>query len=63
LSADNIASVRKALVGAEQASGDARKTALTQLASQIDGDASGSSDAAKVQKLAAAVRDLAGAGM
>ena len=63
LSADNIASVRKSLVGAEQASGDARQTALTQLASQIEGDASGSSDAAKVQKLATAVRDLAGAGM
>jgi hypothetical protein len=63
LSSDNIASVRKGLVSAEQASGDARKTALTQLASQIDSDGNGSSDAPKVQKLSAAVRDLAGAGM
>jgi len=36
---------------------------LTQLASQIESDANGSSDAAKVHTLATAVRDLAGGGM
>jgi hypothetical protein len=59
LSASRIAGVRQALASAEQASGSARSSALSQLASQIDGDANGSSDSAKVQKLAAAVRDLA----
>jgi hypothetical protein len=59
LSASRIAEVRQALASAEQASGSARSSALSQLASQIDGDANGSSDSAKVQKLAAAVRDLA----
>ncbi|HEX6965500.1 MAG TPA: hypothetical protein VF166_06850 [Gemmatimonadaceae bacterium] len=61
LSASRIAEVRKALDGAEHASGSARSSALTQLASQLDGEASGSSDAAKVQKLASAVRELASA--
>jgi LVIVD repeat len=59
LSASRIAGVRQALASAEQASGSARSSALSQLASQIDGDANGSSDSAKVQKLGAAVRDLA----
>ena len=63
LSADQLKSVRQSLGSAEQASGDSRKTALTQLASQIEGDANGSSDAAKVHTLASAVRDLAGGGM
>jgi len=63
LSADRIKSVRQSLVTAEQAAGDARRTALTQLASQIEGDANGSSDAAKVRTLATAVRDLAGTAM
>ena len=48
LAAEKIAADRAALKGAEKASGSARSTALTQLASQIDADASGSSDAAKV---------------
>ena len=59
LSADRIASVRRALQSAETASGSARSTALTQLAGEVDGFASGSSDAAKVRLLATAVRDLA----
>ena len=61
LAAARIAAVRQALTGAEQASGDARHGALLQLASQVESDAGGSSDAAKVHTLAAAVRDLAGA--
>jgi len=59
LSAARIAAVRQALSGAEGAQGAARGTALTSLASQLDGEAAGSSDGAKVQMLAGAVRDLA----
>ncbi|HEY7234055.1 MAG TPA: hypothetical protein VH539_07885 [Gemmatimonadaceae bacterium] len=59
LSSARITAVRGALAAAEQASGSARREALTQLASQLDGDAGGSSDAAKVETLAASVRALA----
>ncbi|MEP7064813.1 MAG: hypothetical protein ABI889_02145 [Gemmatimonadota bacterium] len=61
LSADRITAVRAALKSAQQASGPARRDALAQLASQIDADASGSSDAAKVQKLSESVKALAAA--
>ncbi|HEX8694472.1 MAG TPA: hypothetical protein VF746_18765 [Longimicrobium sp.] len=61
LAAARITSVRQALSSAEGASGAARRTALTQLAAQVEGYAAGSSDAAKVRMLAGAVRDLAGA--
>ena len=61
LAADKLAAVRASLKSAEKASGSARNTALTQLASQVDGDASGSSDGAKVQKLSEAVKALASA--
>ena len=60
LAPDKIAADRAALKNAEKASGSARSTALTQLAAQIDADASGSSDAAKVQKLSESVKALAG---
>ena len=59
LEAGRIAAVRKALDGAEKAKGAKRSAALKGLASQLDGEAQGSSDAAKVQKLAGAVKDLA----
>ena len=59
LSEARIAAVRQALQGAERASGGQRRDALTLLARQVEDDASGSSDAAKVRALAAAVRDLA----
>jgi len=59
LSSSRLAAVRAALGSAESASGAARTSALTALATQIDADASGSSDAAKVKMLAGAVRDLA----
>jgi LVIVD repeat-containing protein len=58
LSASRIAAVRQSLTAAEQAGGSARSSALSQLASQIEGDANGSSDSAKVRKLASAVQDL-----
>jgi len=61
LSADQLTSTRAALDAAEKASGGARKSALTKLASTVDGYAGGSSDAAKVQKLATSVKDLASA--
>jgi hypothetical protein len=60
LSSSRLAAVRASLSSAESASGGSRTTALTALASQIDADASGSSDAAKVRLLAGAVRGLAG---
>ena len=51
LSADRIASARQALSGAESASGAARQQALTDLATQLDGEAGSSSDADKVRLL------------
>ena len=53
-----ISSIRQSLDGAEKASGPDRQTALTQLATQLDGDANGSCDSPKVQKLAATARSL-----
>ena len=61
LSAGRIASVRQSLASAESSSGAQRSGALTQLATQLDGDASGSSDAAKVRTLATSVRNLTSA--
>jgi hypothetical protein len=58
LSSTRIAAVRQALTNAENASGSRRRDALTRLATQVDGEASGSSDAAKVRLLAGAIRDL-----
>ncbi|HEU4632066.1 MAG TPA: hypothetical protein VFS08_20110 [Gemmatimonadaceae bacterium] len=60
LSADRLTAVRQALRDAEAASGAQRRDALTRLATSLDGDARGSSDAAKVRLLADAVRQLAG---
>jgi hypothetical protein len=59
LSTERIASVRKALATAEKANGAKRSAALKGLASQLEGEANGSSDSAKVQKLAGALKDLA----
>jgi len=61
LPAARIGAVRQALAAAEKASGAARGTALNQLATQLDSDAGGSGDAAKVRMLSKAVRDLAAA--
>jgi len=54
-----ISAVRDALGTAERASGDARRTSLTQLATQLDTDASSAPDAARVRALAGVVRGLA----
>ncbi len=59
LSSGRVAAVRSALAGAEKASGSARSTALTQLASQLDGNAGSSKDGGKVQMLSATVKALA----
>jgi hypothetical protein len=61
LSAARIKDVRKALASAEKASGAARSAQLTALATSLDADVVGSSDAAKVKLLAASVRELASA--
>ncbi len=61
LSSSRLVAVRASLSGAEQASGASRRDALARLASQLDGDAASSSDAAKARLLATSVRDLAAA--
>ena len=61
LSASRISAIRNDLTTAQNASGSARRDALNRLAGQIDGDAGGSRDAAKVRTLARSVRDLAAA--
>jgi hypothetical protein len=59
LSASRIAAIRASLASAESAAGGSRATALSALATQLDGEAAGSSDAAKVRLLAGSVRSLA----
>ncbi len=58
ISASRVSSVRQELTSAERASPSARRAALSDLATQLDGDAGSSADAAKVRMLAAAIRDL-----
>jgi len=59
LSSARISSARSTLASAEKADANARRDALSQLATQLDGDAASSSDGKKVHKLANTVRDLA----
>ena len=59
LANSRITSVRNELARAEKLTGAARGAALTQLATALTADAQGSSDAAKVRSLSAAVSDLA----
>jgi hypothetical protein len=65
LSADRISAVRRELKEAENASGAARREALTRLATQLEtgfeAGAAGSRDTTNVRLLAGAVRDLAAA--
>jgi len=56
---DKVSAVRDALARAEQVSGPQRRDALQQLSAQVNGDARGAADEAKVRTLAAAVLDLA----
>ena len=61
LGGERVSLARKDLARAEKLSGQARKDALTQLASRLDGDAAGAADATKVRALSAAVTGLASA--
>jgi len=61
LSAAQVAAARTALARAEKATGGARKRAFTRLAAQLDGEAAGAGDPAKVRALAAVVTGLANA--
>src|SRR3954468_20889796 len=60
LGAARISAVRQALTSAEGASGSARTSALSDLASQLENDAPNSSDSAKVRTLAVTLRSLRG---
>jgi len=59
LAPDKLSAARSVLARAERLSGPARRDALTQLATQLNGDSQGAADQAKVRTLAAAVTDLA----
>jgi LVIVD repeat-containing protein len=56
---DRSSEIAAALDRAEKASGADRRTALSQLATQLQSDASGASDQARVRKLADVVSELA----
>src|SRR5713101_4181232 len=59
LAVERVKAVREALDRAEKSQGQARRDALTQLATGLGQDAATSSDQAKVQKLAGVVTELA----
>jgi hypothetical protein len=59
LDATRLDGVRQSLATAEAATGAARQTALTGLATQLDADAANSSDVGKLKMLTAVVRELA----
>jgi hypothetical protein len=61
LSSDKVTAARTALAAAEKLNGQARRDALTALATQLGTDASSAGDGAKVRTLATSVRDLASA--
>ncbi|HEX6644774.1 MAG TPA: hypothetical protein VF037_08850 [Gemmatimonadales bacterium] len=60
LPADRIRSIRNELTEAEKASGSSRRSTLTELAATVRGTAASSNDRARVEKLAEAIRELAG---
>ena len=60
LSASLIESTRRGLASAENASGAARRSALTSMADELSAEAGGSGDAAKVRMLSDTMRELAG---
>jgi hypothetical protein len=59
LATPRIKAVRDALAAAERVNGTQRRAALTQLATQLNGDVLASSDQAKLKLLSTAVSDLA----
>ena len=58
LSGGRIKGIRDEMARAERLTGDARKAALTQLATRVQADVNSASDKAKVQLLAKAISDL-----
>jgi len=61
LAAARRTAIASALDAAEKQSGSARKSALTKLASQVDGDVKGAKDQKRVAAMAQAIKDLAAA--
>ena len=59
LPAASIQSTRASLAAAEKATGQQRRAALTQLATQLNSEVLSSADQAKIKLLSAAVSDLA----
>jgi hypothetical protein len=59
LSGERITAITNTLAQAERQSGAARRSTLERLAGQVDGDAAGAGDAARVRAAAAAIRALA----
>ena len=59
LAATRTSAIDAALTAAEKATGAARRRALTTLAGQVDKDAAGAKDAAKVRTMSAAIKSLA----
>ncbi|MEP6835426.1 MAG: hypothetical protein ABJB74_18720 [Gemmatimonas sp.] len=60
LRGDRVAALRSGLQTAEKAASVARRETLNSLALQVGAEAQGTCDASKMQKLAAAMRDLVG---
>lgn len=60
LSSERITAIANTLAQAERQSGGARRATLTRLAGEVDGNATGAGDAARVRAAAAAIRALAG---
>ncbi len=61
LTPDKVSAARNALARAERLSGQQRRDALTELATQLNSDSQGAIDQTRVRTLAAAVTDLANA--
>ncbi|MDQ2668180.1 MAG: hypothetical protein M3Z05_19590 [Gemmatimonadota bacterium] len=61
LAAEHTTAISAALDAAEKKGGAARRAALTTLAKQVDGFASGASDAARVRKMSSEIKRLAAA--
>ncbi len=61
ISRDRSAAIARQLDGAEKTSGAARRSALMELATALDGDVAGAADKARVRWTAGAVRELANA--
>ncbi len=60
LTSARVTSLMSEIDAAEKVKGGARKTALTSLATKLDGEAGSSSSAAKVRMLSATIKELAG---